>query len=243
MFKENELNNQETGLQEGNIEQEPMDESLLSEKIDDAIKQQNESLTKRESGHGKKTVSGLKKWAGALTLFGASFLSAGCGAKETVSESAPQKNGIENVKKDEKEATKGGQQTEQKSGKKAEENKDEFKLAKDLLNETLDRISGERRWKTKNGNLGVHIGGADYYELTESNRGELMDISKRYTNIIEKRTKNKDFRVVMQLKNAVESLVRGKIREVGARISIEDLPNNIMEFENQRKKVINEIEE
>lgn len=195
---------------------------------------QNEYLDRKESGENKERLAGLKKWMSALTLMGASFIAVGCGEKEQAPKNIPHKNNIENIKNSDTGEVK-------KDEEKVEVNEDGSKLAKNLLNEVFGRISGDRRWKIENGNLGIHVGGGDYYELTSSDLGELMDITQRYADNIERVNQKKNFGVAMQLKNAVESLVREKVKEIGMKINFEDLPDSMREFERQRKQAVDEM--
>jgi hypothetical protein len=71
---------------------ESLEPTSLEKKIDMAANGQDEYLSEQESQHDRKTLSGLKKWAAALTIMGSSLLALGCHSEgPSVEKPEPQK--------------------------------------------------------------------------------------------------------------------------------------------------------
>lgn len=69
-------------------ELEVQEDLPIEERVDMALEEQEADLEREEAPHDRKTLSGLKKWAAAITLMGSSLLAVGCNAEKPAVENA-----------------------------------------------------------------------------------------------------------------------------------------------------------
>lgn len=203
---------------------EPTEEQI--EKVVALFEQENENET--ESG-------GLKEWfeknKGRLksyfrkvvigAMLSGPLLAVGCNK----SESAPENSGDAGTKAESVEGEKITEEEENKAYERA------FQLA-----------CGDRIGTMENGKLVAHLGGSDYYEVTDAVIEKVTDISRDYATRIKRQEKGSNGTFSLVLDRVLELKTKVAIAKFGNKVSFENLPDNLKESEKARQEMVKDME-
>ncbi|MBU3895843.1 hypothetical protein KKG36_00780 [Patescibacteria group bacterium] len=183
-----------------------------------SLEQEDKNIGERERTCDKKKLSAVRAAVASLIVAAGSFLAIGCDKKEGTRSAEGQKQ----VQVEKIERTKG------------------------LLREMFSRVSGGAISKMDNGNLVIHNGGGNYYELESSDLQALMEMAREAEEGIEiTQSSQRDPKIKNQLlaarKNALSMQIKQRVAKIGEKVSFDGLPQNLKEAETARQRALEEM--
>jgi hypothetical protein len=118
---------------------------------------------------------------------------------------------------------------------------------KQALRKAFKMIAGSAMGKTTEGNLVVHIGGQDYYELDTTGLQSLMEKTNGYIdkckNIEAEQDSPLKVRKQMMIDKVFKIQMTENIMDLGKKVAVENLPGNLKQMEQVRKETIEGMSE
>lgn len=212
------------------LEAEPQKVEVISEagaelglERQDKALQEAEKVETKQNKHAMATLYGWRKWVGTALLLGSPLVTTGCNS----SEKPPRPD--------------NSPKSEQRIN---DESKEIFEKDRAFLSGVLQGISGGGMGKAENGDLIVHTGGGHYYELQNQDLDKLMKTADTYRRRIERAEHSKGMKAfVLKLKEATDMAIRANIVKMGRQMSLEQLPQNLKEYEEGRRQIIKDMDE
>jgi hypothetical protein len=197
-------------------------------KLDEVLSKAEQDVAVQES-HGKNSKPGwweknagkVRKAVLVTVLSMGSLVAAGCDKHS----SGPEKTGQETSKTETV-----GHHTEQEE--------------KTALHHAFQMIAGNEIDRMPNGDLVLHVGGSDYYELDNSALQTLLKVTDSYldrTARLESSNSPQKGAERITFDKSLKMVIMDEITNLGKKVSITDLPNNLREAERARQQAQKEM--